>query len=293
MRETSRFAMRALVAAAFASTAAAFGPLPSLPNPFATLSAPSLPNPFDAILSPPSTAGVENGLDDEYPWRFDGRLWFRPSLVRTPEYDPPGNIRFLSLFGWTLGGNVCLEYDESPVGPYVEYVTMGALVAKRGAIGQWGSRLFVSTQPAEAVCQRVWDVPAEVAAISFDEDGGALCVEAAPALVGGAAGRETITVSGWANTRSGGSSDDSVGNVPVLWTPSIKALWAPIRLPGFGGGDDDENALPLHNLRLSASSLRLHLCGQASSEELGVPLPFGLTVDGLRIEIAREGDEPL
>ena len=54
--ETSRFAMRALVAA-FASTAAAFGPLPSLPNPFATLSAPSLPNPFDAILSPPSTAG--------------------------------------------------------------------------------------------------------------------------------------------------------------------------------------------------------------------------------------------
>ena len=24
----------------------------------------------------------ENGLDDEYPWRFDGRLWFRPALVR-------------------------------------------------------------------------------------------------------------------------------------------------------------------------------------------------------------------
>ena len=36
-----------------------------------------------------------------------------------------------------------LEYDASPVGPYREYVTMGTLVTKRGALGQWGSRLFV------------------------------------------------------------------------------------------------------------------------------------------------------
>ena len=41
------------------------------------------------------------------------------------------------------GGVVSLEYDASPVGPYREYVTMGSLVTKRGALGQWGSRLFV------------------------------------------------------------------------------------------------------------------------------------------------------
>ena len=57
-----------------------------------------------------------------------------------------------------IGGNVCLQYDESPVGPYVEYVTMGSLVEKRGALGQWGSRLFVSTQPADEVWHVLDDV---------------------------------------------------------------------------------------------------------------------------------------
>ena len=46
---------------------------------------------------------------------------------------------------------------------------MGSVVAKRGALGQWGSRLYVSSEPAEAICQEVWGVPAEVAEISFDE----------------------------------------------------------------------------------------------------------------------------
>ena len=41
------------------------------------------------------------------------------------------------------------------VGPYLEYVTMGSVVAKRGALGQWGSRLYVSSAPAEAICKEV------------------------------------------------------------------------------------------------------------------------------------------
>ena len=206
--------------------------------------------------------------------------------VKLPSTPPPGRVNFLALFGWTLGGSVCLEYDESPVGPYVEYVTMGALVSKRGAVGQWGSRLFVSNQVAEEVCQRVWDVPAEIADISFDEPGGALSVAEAPARVGGGSSPESIRVSGWAETRTGG--DGRTPGLPVLWTPSIKALWAPLRLPL--PRSDDDAGLPLHRLRLSVSSARLHLCAQAPSEALGVPLPFGLSVDGLRIEIAREGD---
>jgi hypothetical protein len=167
--------------------------------------------------------------------------------------------------------------------------------ARRGAaVGQWGSRLFVSTPPAEQVCRRVWDVPAELASITFDEGvrGDALCVDAAPTRVSGGDGvaRETIRVRGWAATRSGGSSDDAIGRVPVLWTPSIKALWAPlVPLPPPA----DAPPLPLHPLRLSASSVRVRGCGQPPSDALGVPLPFGLTVDGLRIEIGRQTDEPL
>jgi hypothetical protein len=258
-----------------ASVAAAFAPLQPL---------------RDMVGALGSMPGIErreeNGIDDRYPWRFDGRLWFRPALVRMPSKPPPGDVRTVGLFGWTLGGVVCLEYDESPVGPYVEYVTMGSLVSKRGAIGQWGSRLFVSTPPAEEVCQRVWGVPAEVADLSFDDQGGALCVDSLPAAVAAPNGRrETIRVSGWGETRSSSEGAERRGNVPVLWTPSIKALWAPL-VPLAPASD--ARPLPLHRLRLSASSLRIRLCGQPSSEAAGVPLPLGLTVDGVRIEIARE-----
>ena len=132
-----------------------------------------------------------------------GGFWFRPAIVPMPKNPPPDGITPLGLFGYTLGGVVCLEYDVSPVGPYIEYVTMGALVSKRGALGQWGSRLFVSTDVAEEVCVRTWGVPAEVATMSFnDDDDDSLGVEAAPGLEANpAVRRETIDVNGWAATR--------------------------------------------------------------------------------------------
>ena len=43
---------------------------------------------------------------------------------------------------------VSLEYDLSPVGPYRQYVTMGSLVSKSGALGQWGSRLCGIAAPS-------------------------------------------------------------------------------------------------------------------------------------------------
>ena len=90
----------------------------------------------------------------EYPWSFDGRLWFRPALVKTPEGPLPGDVRPLGVFGWTLGGVVYLEYDESPVGPYVEYVTMGSLVEKRGALDE-DQRAVESLRPVgHAILER-------------------------------------------------------------------------------------------------------------------------------------------
>lgn len=168
---------------------------------------------------------------------------------------------------------------------------MGALVFKRGTFGQWGLRQFVSTRPAEAVCRRVWNNPAELADITFEEGepGEALGVDAPPAREGAAGVRETIRVRGWAATRSGGVSDADNWNLPVLWTPSIKALWAPfVPLPAAEGA----TSLPLHRLRLSAASARVQLCAQAPSNALGVPLPVGLSVEGLRVEIGPEGDDP-
>ena len=245
----------------------------------------------------------ENGRDEEYPWCFTGRLWFRPALVKIPSESnpsdprPPPSVSILNLFGYTIGGTVALEYDTSPVGAYREYVTMGAVVSKRGALGQWGSRLYVSTQVAEDVCKEVWGVPAIVADINFVEDEGdseqSLSVEAAPDKFDTSA-KQRIDVRGWSNTRvlnKDGPDDDPIGNLPVLWTPTIKALWAP--LVPFPASDNINNdgALPLHRLRLSASALRLKICPQSPSDALGIPIGIGLVVDNVLIEISRQEGE--
>ena len=69
-------------------------------------------------LSPnQKSTAFQNNADSAYPWCFTGRLWFRPSLVRTPSNLPP-SVSVVSLLGWTLGGVVALEYDTSPVGEW-------------------------------------------------------------------------------------------------------------------------------------------------------------------------------
>jgi hypothetical protein len=81
---------------------------------------------------------------------------------------------------------------------------------------------------------------------------------------------------------------EPVGRLPVVWTPSIKALWAPFFIDA--PSDDDKIAgdkLPLHRLRLSAGALRLTFCGQPPSDLLGIPIGIGLLVDNVLIEISR------
>ena len=254
-------------------------------------------------LSPPSTvpskapSSNENGLDDEFPWCFTGRLWFRPALVRvqdsnTQALEDSGIVSIWNIGGYTLGGTVALEYDTSPVGPYKEYVSMGALVATTrggGMVGQWGSRLYVSTKLAEDVCQDVWSVPAEVADIEFLEKDTTLNVLTAPDPLADINQRQKIEVTGWSKTRVSEADSPVRGGLPIWWTPSIKALWVrllptflvPVRQP-------DGDGLPVHKLRLSASSLSLQFCGQEPSDLLGIPLGIGLSVDNVLIEIGRQ-----
>jgi hypothetical protein len=227
--------------------------------------------------------------EDYYPWRFTGRLWFRPALVRTTSV--PNVTRDLSVFGWTLGGMVALEYDESPVGPYREYVAMGALVVKRGAIGSWGKRLYVSCPEAERLCQEVWGVPAEQADIDFHEQGSSLQVTVSPFINENSVKSPKIQVNGWSNTRIAASNvtkANRIGQLLVLWTPLIKALWIPFvhLTPLSNDAATQQQLLPLHRLRLSASSVRPCLCGQDPSGSLGIPFGIGLVVDNILIEIS-------
>lgn len=224
-------------------------------------------------------------------WVFEGRVWFRPALVRCPAASPASGIGFLNLLGWTLGGLVCLEYDASPCGPYLEVVDMGSLVlSSSGTAGQWGSRLCVSSRTAEELCKATWAVPAEERSIAF-LDAPAKGEEDAVRLTLQGTGTEAgVQVTGWKALRQGASgpsiSFGSIGRLPLWWTPEIKALWLPFRLGSSGG----EGGLKLHDLGLSAKSLALSWLWPGddpptSSGAEGFPLPISILADGVKIEI--------
>ncbi len=62
-----------------------------------------------------SSSGVSVSIDDEYPQNFSGRLWFNPALVKVPKDGPGSDVNVLSLFGYSLGGTVTLEYDSKSI----------------------------------------------------------------------------------------------------------------------------------------------------------------------------------
>ena len=216
-------------------------------------------------------------------WTFTGRAWFRPALQQVK--DQPKEVSFVSLFGWSLGGLVCLEYDDSPCGAYREVVDMGSVVVRGGAIGQWGSRLCVSSQEAEDLCRAVWNVPAECRDITFDPEGSTLRCSTD--------GNDAVKVTGWEALRLSDAKDGHAspgftvsipGRLPIWWTPSVKSLWLPLRL------GESEEGLPLHQLFLSAEKLSLqwHWPGNDSpnsGDAQGMPLPLSIIADGLKVEI--------
>ena len=129
---------------------------------------------------------------DEEGWRFEGRFVFAPQLVRVPD-DPPDAF-VVNLFGWTLGGVVALQYDSSLVGPYLEFVEMGALVVRNGCIGQWGAHLLVSNDEAKQACEDVWRVPAGTRSLNYIDEGDTLVVEGDD---------DSSKIHGWSRVRGG------------------------------------------------------------------------------------------
>lgn len=55
-------------------------------------------------------APSSNSADGSYPWKFNGRLWFRPALVKAPDSTAlPDGVTCLSLGGYTVGGSIALQ----------------------------------------------------------------------------------------------------------------------------------------------------------------------------------------
>jgi len=227
-----------------------------------------------------------SALSDDFPWSFTGRVRFRPALLRAIDANVADGVQVLSLFGFTLGGSVCLEYDTSPVGRYLEVVQMAAAVfsERMWTTALWGSRLMVSEQVADAANGDVWGVPSELRDIAFDLDGD-------PAVKVDAQGG--LRVGGWDTMRFAAKDAESWGQLPIWWTPTLKALWLPIspwRDEAKGG------TLPLRQLRLSAAAVRLRWApaGPDGDTFVGseldrgdgrIPLPLVVEADGVIIEI--------
>jgi hypothetical protein len=247
-----------------------------------------------------------NSKDDEYPWYFRGRAMLRPALVRVPNTSnlsqQEQNLMVLSVFGWTLGGTVILEYDESPVGKYREYVDLGGLAIinhrtssmskQRWMIGQYGSRLSVSTQSAEKLCQQVWDLTAEPADIKLIDDtlDG---LNAVALLTNEGAGRRVLAAQGWNILRKGEDSNtQSLRSLPLLWTPKIKAIWTAFLSlrTSFQNSDSAADArcssLPLHRLRISGNVKVLINQFQSAGVQENIPLGFDIALQNMLIEIS-------
>ena len=57
-----------------------------------------------------------NSADISYPWKFNGRLWFRPAIVKAPDSDAlPDGVTCLSLGGYTVGGSIALQCAAQPL----------------------------------------------------------------------------------------------------------------------------------------------------------------------------------
>jgi len=249
--------------------------------------------------------------ESAFPWIFTGRCIFVPSLIKVDEQaanSSNDNLFVLNLFGWTLGGTVALEYDDSPVGYYREWVKLGGLAVypRRSTtqqsllIGQFGSRLYVSRPEAEVLCERVWGLVANKgASIQFlDEQD---CNNSPIRLVQSTNTRGdsiALTASGWNHVRkSGGVSFEKLSL--LVWTPTIKAIWCCLlRFPlsfyrdNSKEDEDGDNLLPLHRLRLSGrvrpTRIDAETTGATSLPKSQKTMYFGLglAVENLIIEIS-------
>lgn len=285
--------------------------------------------PQSVVIAAADDEKYENG-EPSYPWKFTGRCIFVPSLVRRSQNDgyddDHSGPSILHLGGWTVGGTVALEYDDSPVGYYREWVSLGGLAvyprrttttAQRTLlVGQVGRELYVSRPDAEVLCERVWGLVANRgASIQFVDDDDDV-EESAGITLSQQQRQQTrddhddslliLKASGWNHVRrkAGGLTFQRFD--VLVWTPAIKAIWAALwKWPVVGSAsspdttgrdenDVDDNVLPLHRLRLSGNirPARIDWKNRDMAPQQAVHFGLGLAVEDLVIEISPSIQDP-
>ena len=260
--------------------------------------------------SPPTKKAIHANSDDkDFPWKFTGRCIFVPAICKAddnnnnnalPDYDA---LTLLHVAGWTVGGTVVLEYDDSPVGYYREWVNLGGLALYQRQtrdqdswqVGQFGSALYVSKSTAETLCKSVWGLQAQSADIQLvqddddddDDDSSASCMRLQT-------DGNIRTVTAWNKAKIAGISIP-FKNVGLLWTPTIKAIWTCIvKVSNKSSPDgDNDSILDLNRLRLSGRVRLARFDALPSQQQSNIiSFPIGLAVQDLKIEISPWIDDP-
>jgi len=114
------------------------------------------------------------------PWTLTGEAWAVPLLQHADDvaaYVPPG-CSIVAWRGWTPGGYVCVDYHNSPVGPYREIIFVPALV-RHG--WQWGfhvSHIYVDNTESVAGGRGNWWLPKELLAFDIKKHDSAMLFRA-------------------------------------------------------------------------------------------------------------------
>ena len=167
------------------------------------------------------------------PWTFRAsRIYYQFQAIHVDtaqKYGPPccradaSPLAMVSIGGYTLGGIFCVEYEDSPIGPYREVAVLSSLMIRLPsihtnnnnglfsllpAIGAWASHIFVTAESAAQYGQEFWGLPATVTPIEFlseDDHDGSMAVSSLdkgersshPALL---FSDQTIQFHGWEKT---------------------------------------------------------------------------------------------
>ena len=179
---------------------------------------------FGGSLSVPPAHGINlnNNLGRSKPFEAS-RIHYQFRLLPTKvaaKYCPK-EVFLFQFLGMTLGGIFCVEYTNTPIGPYREVAFLSGLVGRRSGIGAWASHIVVDSEDAAVYGERFWGLPAEVLPIDLVEEEGRADGVAHVLL-----GEERVRISGWKTTSSSLEKGDPFASI---------FSWLDVSLPSFSG----------------------------------------------------------
>lgn len=99
------------------------------------------------------------------PWRLRGRAVVVPVPIRVERARPfvPDDVQLVAVGGWTAGGILLADYDETATLSYRELIVFPGLVRSGARVGMWVSHIVVDLEASVAGGRDIWGLPKELA----------------------------------------------------------------------------------------------------------------------------------